>query len=264
MATRNDSIISAANQNLEISIIVLSLATLAIAFSYSSVGLGGGSSYTALLTIVGFSYTLIPSFSLVLNTIVTLGATVQFWRHNHLKVSILAPFVITSMPAAYLGGSLQLSESVFQVLLLVSLLAVAARIYLWKNPVFRLPHTRSFQLGLSLLLGLILGFIAGTVGIGGGIYLVPIIVLTGIGSEKQAAATGAAFILVNSVVGIVARAQLVDLPLDQIVPLGASVMLGGVLGSHFGAGHWQSKTLQKVLGAIILVAIVLLARKVFS
>lgn len=248
---------------MDLSIALLSLAALAIAFSYSSVGLGGGSSYTALLAIVGFSYLLIPSFSLALNTIVTLGATIQFWRHKHLKWSILAPFVLTSMPAAYLGGSLELSENVFQLLLLGSLITVAARIYLWKDPVFKIPRSRSFQLWLSLGLGLVLGFIAGTVGIGGGIYLVPIIVLTGIGTEKQAAAAGAAFILINSIVGLTARAQLVDLPLDQLVPLGASVFVGGLLGSHLGAGHWQSKTLQKVLGAIILVAIVLLVRKVF-
>jgi len=247
----------------EIPILALSIAVLAIAFSYSSVGLGGGSSYTALLTIVGFSYTLIPSFSLALNTVVTLGATIQFARHKHLRMSILMPFLVTSIPAAYIGGSLALSEPVFRVLLLVSLLAVAARIYLWKDPVLKLPQTRGFQLGLSLVLGLLLGFIAGTVGIGGGIYLVPIIILTGIGTAKEAGAVGAAFILINSVVGLTARARLVDLPMDQFLPLAGAVLLGGLLGSHYGAGQWQPKTLQKVLGNIILVAIVLVARKIF-
>lgn len=242
-------------------IVLLCLAAFVIAFSYSSVGLGGGSSYTALLTIFGLSYVLIPSFSLALNTIVTCGATFQFWRRKHLKWSILAPFVLTSIPAAYLGGSLELSEGVFQALLLVSLITVAARIYLWSDPVFKLPQTKGFQLGVSLLLGFILGFVAGTVGIGGGIYLVPIVILTGIGSEKQAAATGAAFILINSIVGLVARAGLVDVPLNQLIPLGVAVLVGGVLGSHYGSGPWKPQTLQKVLGILILVAIVLLARR---
>jgi uncharacterized membrane protein YfcA len=247
----------------EIPILALSIAVLAIAFAYSSVGLGGGSSYTALLTIVGFTYTLIPSFSLALNTVVTLGATFQFARRGHLKMSILAPFILTSIPAAFVGGSLALSEDVFRILLMVSLLAVAGRIYLWKDPAFKLPQTRAFRLGLSLVLGLILGFVAGTVGIGGGIYLVPIIILTGIGSAKEAGAAGAAFILINSVVGLAARARVVDLPMDQFLPLAAAVLVGGLLGSHYGSGQWKPRTLQKVLGNIILVAIVLLARKIF-
>ncbi len=245
------------------SILLLSFGVLIIALSYSSLGLGGGSSYTALLTIVGFSYTLIPSFSRVLNTIVTIGATIQFARHGHLRFAVLLPFVLTSIPAAFIGGSLALGEEVFQVILLVSLLAVAARIYLWRDPVFKLPQGRVFRLALSLSIGLVLGFIAGTVGIGGGIYLVPIIVLTGIGTEKEAAAAGAAFILLNSIVGLVARSAWVELPLHQILPMGMAVFAGGLLGSHFGAGHWKPKTLQKVLGNIILVAIVLLARKIF-
>ena len=244
-------------------LLLLSLGVFVIAFSYSSVGLGGGSSYTALLTIVGFSYAQIPSLSLVLNIIVTIGATIQFARHGHLKWKVLMPFVLTSIPGAYLGGSLAIGESLFYWILLGSLIAVAARIYLWQNPVLNLPKSKSFQLGLSLILGLVLGFIAGTVGIGGGIYLVPLIVLTGIATEKVAAATGAAFILINSVVGLAARMSWVDLDMNQVLPMGLSVLVGGVLGSHYGAGRWRPQTLQKVLGGIVLVAIALLARKVF-
>ena len=246
---------------MEISVPLLSIAVFAIAFAYSSVGLGGGSSYTALLTLVGFSYTLIPSVSLALNTIVTTGATIQFARHGHLKWRILWPFMVTSIPAAYVGGSLDLPEETFQILLMASLIAVALRIYLWQDPVFKLSKSPGFVLGLSLAIGLILGFIAGSVGIGGGIYLVPIILLTGIGSSKEAAAAGAAFILINSIVGILARAQLIDLDFGQFLPLGVAVLLGGIAGSQFGAGYFKPRTLQKVLGSIIIMAILLLAKK---
>lgn len=249
---------------MDISVLLLSAALFAIAFAYSSVGLGGGSSYTALLTIIGFSYTLIPSFSLALNTIVTVGATFQFARHGHLKWHILWPFIVTSIPGAFLGGSLDLPEKTFQLLLLISLIAVALRIYWWQDPVFNVLKSPRFILGLSLLIGAVLGFIAGSVGIGGGIYLVPLIILTGIGSSKEAAAAGAAFILINSVVGIVARAQFVDLDFGQFLPLGCAVFVGGMVGSQIGAGYFKPRTLQKVLGSIILIAIVLLAKKLLA
>ena len=130
----------------------------------------------------------IPTLSLTLNILVTTGATIQFARHGHLKWRILGPLLATSIPAAWIGGRLQLSEFWFQVLLLVTLVAVAARIYLWSDPVLRLPEGRVFRVVLSAVVGAILGFIAGAVGIGGGIYLVPIILMTGIGTTHEASA----------------------------------------------------------------------------
>jgi uncharacterized membrane protein YfcA len=232
-----------------------------IAFFYSSVGLGGGSSYTATLAVIGVSYLIIPTLSLTLNILVTAGATWQFARKGHLKARIIVPFLVASIPAAWYGGRLQLSETVFQALLLVTLVAVAVRIYFWADPVFRLPQGKSFLLGLSLLLGGLLGFVAGAVGIGGGIYLVPIIIMTGIGTTKEASATGAAFILFNSVAGVAARASWSELPWDQVVPLALTVTVAGYIGSHMGAARWQARTIQRVLGAIIIVAILFLARK---
>ena len=248
---------------MSIEIILLSVAVLAIAFVYGSVGLGGGSSYTALFTIVGFSYTLIPTLSLSLNTIVTLVAVWQFGRKGHLKMRLLLPFIATSVPFAYLGGRLDLPESIFQVVLLFSLVAVAFRIYLWKDPVLRLPNSVSFKWALSLGIGSLLGFIAGSVGIGGGIYLVPIILITGLGNPKEAAATGAGFILFNSVTGLLARAGSASIEWDVIWPLGLAVFVGGWAGSHLGAGKWESRVIQQVLGAIIVLAIISLARTIF-
>ena len=232
-----------------------------IAFTYSSVGLGGGSSYTATLAIVGVSYVIIPSLSLSLNILVTAGATIQFARHGHLNWRILAPLLASSIPAAWIGGRLQLSEPVFQVFLLITLIAVAIRIYLWSDPVFKLPDNRSFRVLLSVLIGAVLGFIAGAVGIGGGIYLVPIILMTGIGTTKEASATGAAFILFNSVTGVIARASWTQLPWDLLLPLAVTVTIAGLAGSHMGSKRWHPRTIQRVLGAIILVAIVFLARR---
>lgn len=233
-----------------------------IAFFYSSVGLGGGSSYTATLAVVGVSYVVIPTLSLTLNILVTAGATWHFARQGHLKVRIIVPLLAASIPAAWIGGRLQLSEEIFQILLLATLLMVAVRIYFWADPVFRLPQGKGFLLGLSLVLGGVLGFIAGAVGIGGGIYLVPVILMTGIGTTKEASATGAAFILFNSITGVAARASWSELPWDLVVPLAITVTVAGYVGSHMGAARWQARTIQRVLGGIILVAILLLARRI--
>lgn len=235
-----------------------------IAFVYSSVGLGGGSSYTAVLTIVGMSYVLIPTISLTLNIIVTTGATLQFFRNGHLRWRILLPLLVTSVPAAWIGGRLQLPEITFQILLLITLVAVAARIYLWKDPVFDLPSSTAFRVLASLFIGALLGFVAGAVGIGGGIYLVPVLIMTGVGTTREAAATGAAFILLNSVTGVLARASWGDMPWELLFPLGVTVALAGLAGSHYGSSKWPSRTIQRVLGLVILIAIVLLINRLVA
>jgi len=242
-------------------LIILIPAFALIAFVYSSVGLGGGSSYTAILTIVGLSYIMIPTISLTLNIIVTAGATVQFLRHGHLKARILIPLLMASIPAAWIGGRLHLPEMTFQILLLITLTAVAIRIYFWSDPVFDVPQTAGFRWSVSLVIGAILGFIAGAVGIGGGIYLVPVLIMVRIGSSREAAATGAAFILFNSLTGIAARASWSDVPWDLLIPLGITVAIAGLAGSHFGSTKWSSRRIQRVLGMVILVAIGLLLHR---
>jgi len=104
-----------------------------IAFVYSSVGLGGGSSYTAMMAIIGFSVLAIPMISLSLNIIATTVASFNYIRKKHLQWRLITPFLITSIPMSYLGGSLQLSKEFFYWVLLVSLVVIAMRIYLWRE-----------------------------------------------------------------------------------------------------------------------------------
>lgn len=248
-------------QELLISPYVLAGAFLAVSLVYSSVGLGGGSTYTALLAIFGVSHRIIPTVSLTLNTVVTLLASVNYIRHGHARMRLIAPFVATSIPMAYVGGSLELSAQLFYVLLLITLALVAARIYLWSEPRLQLELSRAAKLAVSLGLGALLGFVAGAVGIGGGIYLVPLIIILGLGDEKEAAATGAVFILLNSVSGLGARLQQhVPEPAD-IAPLVAAVVLGALVGSQMGAAVFQKRTVRRLLGLVILVAIALLIHR---
>lgn len=232
-----------------------------IAFIYSSVGLGGGSSYTALMAIMGFGSLAIPMISLSLNLLVTSIGSYNFIRHKHLRLKLILPFLISSIPMAYLGGALRVEKEVFYWILLVSLCFVAARIYLWQNTRLKLELTDNSKLAISLLAGSILGFVAGVAGIGGGIYLVPLIIILGLGNEKEAAACGVIFIWINSLFGLIARLQYNPIDLTDYIPMLVAVLLGGTLGSWLGAAHFSVRTMEKVLGIIILFAILLLGRK---
>lgn len=232
-----------------------------IAFVYSSVGLGGGSSYTALMAILGFGTLVIPMISLSLNLLVTTIGSYNFIRHKHARIRLIIPFLVSSIPMAYLGGALRLPSTIFYWVLLVSLCFVAARIYLWQNTRFTLDLTDKGKLAVSLLAGSVLGFIAGVAGIGGGIYLVPLIIILGLGSEKEAATCGVIFIWINSLFGLISRLQYNSIDLTNYLPLLVAVLLGGILGSWLGAVHYAPRTMEKILGIIILLAILALGRK---
>jgi|TARA_B110000438_G_scaffold111500_1_gene109386 hypothetical protein len=241
---------------------ILPILFFIIAFIYSSAGLGGASSYTAIMAIMGISYQIIPTTSLALNIVVTFFGTINYWRNGYGKIKLVGPFLITSIPMAYIAGSLNLNELMFQTALLVTLILVVIRIYFFDT------FTFSFQLSpirkwiFIILLGSILGFSAGAIGIGGGIYLVPLIIIFGLGSEKEAAAAGATFIFMNSLVGFIARFKSGTFDLDFILPLICSVAIGGFLGSYYGSKKYDAKTIQKVMGGIIIIAIILLTQKI--
>ncbi|MDH4028680.1 MAG: TSUP family transporter, partial [Nitrospirota bacterium] len=155
------------------SLYFLAILFFLVAFTYSSVGLGGGSSYTALLALSGISALAIPMISLSLNLLVTSIGSYNFIRNRHARTRLVLPFLISSIPMAYIGGSLKLPKEVFYWILLTSLVVVAARIYFWKVTPLKIDLGQNRKLMISLTAGSILGLVAGIVGIGGGIYLVP-------------------------------------------------------------------------------------------
>ena len=235
-----------------------------VAFVYSSVGLGGGSSYTALMAIFGMSSLAIPMVSLSLNIFVTSIGSFNFIRNKHAKIKLILPFLISSIPMAFLGGALQIPKEIFYWILLVSLIFVAARIYLWKNIRISLNLNKNEKIIVSLIAGSVLGLIAGIVGIGGGIYLVPLIIILGLGTEKEAAACGAIFIWLNSCSGLLSRLQYNSIDLTNYIPLIIAVIAGGALGSYMGAFKFSPKIMDKILGVVILVAIIFLAKNIMS
>ena len=233
---------------------------LLIAFIYSSVGLGGGSSYTALMAIFGINYQIIPTTSLTMNLIVTFISMIHFWKNGHGRLNLIIPFLVTSIPMTIVAGSLDVPEIFFKLFLLATLILVAVRIYIINDLKIWIQLINTQKWIFILTIGAILGFIAGTVGIGGGIYLVPLIIMFGLGTEKEAAAAGAMFIWVNSLVGVIARSQIGTFDLQFILPLAIAVLIGGFGGSYLGAVKFEPKTIQKVMGSVIFIAIMFLIK----
>lgn len=235
-----------------------------VAFLYSSVGLGGGSSYTAILALFSIHYLAIPTISLTLNLFVTTIGSINFILQKHVRLNLLLPFLLSSIPLAYLGGSLQLPINMFLWILWASLIFVVIRIYFFEHINFKITSSQRTKLIISIVAGMVLGFVAGVVGIGGGIYLIPLILILGLGSAKEAAACGVIFVWVNSAVGLSARSVHQPIDLLHYWPLIVAVIAGGLLGSYLGANRYSAKTIEKVLGLVIVIAVILLGKNLFT
>lgn len=226
-----------------------------VAALYSSVGHGGASGYLALLTLTGLATPAVIPVVLVLNITVAAISFFTYWRSGHFSFPLLLPFVVTSIPAAYIGGRITVGDEVFRLVLGVTLLAVAARMVFLREIPWRSDSSRQSQRWLlAASIGLVLGLLSGMVGIGGGVFLSPVILLLGWADMKQTAAVSSAFIVLNSVSGLfghMARGAEFALPMLVLV---AAVVVGGILGSRVGAQRLHARQLQIVLGIVLVIA----------
>jgi len=232
---------------------------------HSSVGLGGGSSYTAWMVIFSVPSLTIPPVALSLNILVSSLVCVQFIRKRLMPWKILILLLIFSLPTAYIGGSLQVDVIVIRSLLLISLLFIIFRlIYFHPQTYQKNQIPRQLAFAYVAILGSALGFLAGLVGIGGGIYLVPALLLLHLADIKQAAACGGGFILCNSIVGLLAKWQTKAIPftLEELLPYLLAVAAGGMLGSQFSINQKNQIILQKILLLVVVLACMLLTRKI--
>jgi uncharacterized membrane protein YfcA len=225
------------------------------AMLYASVGHGGASAYLAILVLAGFTRNEIAPTVLVLNILVTTLGALNYRRAGHLDLRLLLPFILTSIPAAFLGGSLQVSEKTFSVILGWTLLVAALRFLVFTKPITgKQDFTPGLLFGVGLPVGLALGFLAGLIGIGGGIFLSPLLLLMGWADAKKTAAVSAGFILLNSLSGLIAHLirTAPDWPLLSVLAI--TVLVGGWIGSYRGAYKLQPVTLQRLLGVVLLIA----------
>ena len=242
----------------------------AISFIYSSVGFAGGSSYIAILVLVGVNLFTIPPVSLALNIVVASIALFNYLRAGHLSLRISVPLLI-SVPFAFIGGSTVLPEKILILIFVIALFSASAVLLLSGNKIKkRQEKIRKLNLSLSRLslitlpIGAVLGTVSGLVGIGGGIWLSPILILTGLANPKNAAASASLFILTNSVSGLVVHSITKQVDFALILPLALVVLLGGFLGSRLGAFKLSHEKLIIIIGMIVAIAGINLATRLFK
>ena len=212
--------------------IILSFLFLLTATLYSSVGFGGGSTYLALLLIWDIPYLIFPVIALFCNIIVVSGNCINYIKAGNINLKILTPYLISSVPLAFIGGSLSVDKEVFEILLFV-VLTLAGALLLLKFQSFdqKIEVYKKIPIILSLLIGASIGFVSGVVGIGGGIFLSPILLLVRVDSAKNIATAASLFILINSISGLAGqftKASVIN-EIYSYWPLFLLVLLGGQL-----------------------------------
>ncbi len=210
-----------------------------IAVVYGSVGFGGGSSYKALLALYGFESMIVRSVGLVCNLAVVVSGVWLFFRHGHLRWQRVWPLLVGGTPAAFLGGAIYLSEAVYFVLLGFTLVLAAAFMgYRRSGAGIKLSdRDRVTKPIVRVLIGAGIGFLSGLVGIGGGIFLAPVLHFFQSDPPKEIAAACSAYILVNSIAGLAGQftQTAFSLEIKLIIPLIIVVGIGGWIGARFGA-----------------------------
>ena len=228
---------------------------LLAAMLYASVGHGGASAYLAILVLAGFARPEIAPTVLILNILVTVTGFTNYYRAGHFIPRLLMPFILASIPAAYLGGMVSLSQQTFSGILGITLSVAGLRFILFTKPILPRPPMKPDSIyAIGFPVGLVLGFLAGLIGIGGGIFLSPLLLLMGWADAKQTAALSAAFIILNSLSGLAAHTLHGTVHLELALPLGLTVLIGGQIGSWWGARKIPPAVLQQILGIVLLTA----------
>lgn len=224
-----------------------------IALLYAMVGFGGGSSYIALLAIFGMNHLLIPKIALICNLIVVSGGAYHFIKHNQLPWKLVAPFLVTSLPLAYLGGTIPISKEFYQGFLGVLLFAISLKLLFFHKTKIT-PKKNRHQVKSSLIIGGLIGFTSGLVGIGGGIFLSPILHFLNWAKPKQIASFSTAFIFVNSLAGLLGQFQKTSFEfayLDYLY-LFITVFIGGQVGSRLCHLKLSQEKIKKGTALLVL------------
>ncbi len=233
----------------------LAILFLVTATLYSSVGFGGGSTYLALLLIWGIPYSIFPVIALSCNIIVVSGNCFNYVKAGNLNLKLLLPYLIGSIPLAYIGGSLSVEKKIFEILLfLVLLVAGSLLLFNFKSYDVRNKTYRKTPTTISVLIGAIIGFVSGVVGIGGGIFLSPILFLLKNAKPKHIVTSASLFILINSIFGIMGQLTKHEV-LDQIKDywyLLIAVLIGGQIGNFLNLKIFPTRVMALITAVLVL------------
>ena len=235
--------------------IILSISFFITSILYSSVGFGGGSTYLALLLIWDVPYYIFPVIALFCNMIVVTGNSINYVRAGNHNLKLLIPFIIGSIPSAFVGGTLIIEKEVFEILLFL-VLSVAGILLLINNKAYEDKKIiiKKLNYFVSILIGSILGLISGLVGIGGGIFLSPILFLLKADKPKNIITTASLFILLNSIFGIFGQLTKDNIinELSSYLPLFLVVLIGGLIGNYLNLKIFSNRTLTLITSLLVI------------
>ena len=245
---------------------ILSILFFVTAILYSSVGFGGGSTYLALLLIWDIPYYIFPVLALVCNVIVVSGNSINYIRTGNLNSKLLLTYLIGSIPFAFIGGSIFIEKNFFEIILFV-VLSFAGFFLLISNRNYseKIIKINNINTLFSIMIGSVIGFTSGIVGIGGGIFLSPILFLLKAAYPKQIVTTASLFILLNSISGIFGQLTK-DNILNEVFnyyPLFLAVLIGGQIGNFLNLKFLSNRLLAILTSLLVIFVSIRIGIKIF-
>ena len=246
---------------------ILTIFFFITAILYSSVGFGGGSTYLALMLIWGIPFYIFPIIALFCNIIVVSGNSINFIRSGNLNIKLLIPYLIGSIPFAFIGGSIPIEKEFFEILLFITLI-IAGFFLLMESKSFNQNEIKINNIPkiFSVIIGSIIGFISGLIGIGGGIFLSPLLFLIKAGYPKHITSTASLFILINSIFGIAGQLTK-NISLSEFLnywPLFVVVLIGGQIGSNLNIKFLSNRILAVTTSLLVIFVAVRMGFRVLS
>ncbi|MEO6537755.1 MAG: sulfite exporter TauE/SafE family protein [Ferruginibacter sp.] len=239
---------------MDISIIIIPVLLLIVGFLYASVGHGGASGYIAVLSLFGIAASTYKPVVLILNIIIASIAFIHFYKAGYLKWKLCWPFLITSIPFAFIGSRFILHDNIHNLLLGLALIFPIVRLS-GLMPLKKEPVLKEIPLVWALLIGVILGFAAGLLNIGGGIFLSPVLILFSWATAKESAAAASLFIICNSAAGLLAAGLPGISAFNTVSYLWlAAAIMGGIMGAYLGSNKFKQSTVRYVLASVLTIA----------
>ena len=228
---------------------------LVAAFGYAAVGHGGASAYLAALALAGVAPADMRPIALVLNLLVSALGTYKFYRAGYFRWRLFWPFAVVSIPLAFVGGAITLPGHAYKILVGVVLVYAAWQLWLSARLGDEMRELHEPPLAWAILIGAALGFLSGLTGVGGGIFLSPLVLMMGWAGTKQTSAVAAPFILVNSVAGLAGgfTVQAAKLP-PQVAIFAVAVLIGGWLGAEYGSRRFANPLVRRILAVVLAAA----------
>ena len=243
----------------------LSILFFLTAILYSSVGFGGGSTYLAILLIWGVPFTIFPIIALACNIIVVSGNCFNYIRAGNLNFKLLIPYLIGSIPLSFIGGSLEIEKQNFEILLFFTLfIAGCVLMFNFKSYDDNEDNYKDIPYFFSIVIGAILGFISGVVGIGGGIFLSPILFLLKVAKPKHIVTAASLFILINSIFGIIGQLTK-EISIHELYPysyLIIAALVGGQIGNYLNLKILPTRILALMTSALVIFVAIRLGIKI--